>query len=72
MSADILDYQLPPRSLQTLVENALTHGRRGINHPLSIVISSKENANCVILQVQDNGCGIAPERLALWGFSLKK
>jgi len=67
VSADILDYQLPPRSLQTLVENALTHGRRGINHPLSIVISSKENSSCVILQVQDNGCGIAPERLALLG-----
>jgi LytS/YehU family sensor histidine kinase len=64
---DLLDYAVPPRSLQTLVENCLTHGRRGITHPLEITISGEETPKTVILRVQDNGCGIAPERLALLG-----
>jgi two-component system sensor histidine kinase LytS len=64
---DLLDYAVPPRSLQTLVENCLTHGRRGIEHPLEITISGKETPKTVILRVQDNGCGIAPERLVLLG-----
>jgi two-component system sensor histidine kinase LytS len=64
---DLFDYELPPRSLQTLVENALTHGRRGLTHPLEITISGEETANTVMLRVQDNGCGIDPERLVLLG-----
>ena len=64
---DLFDYELPPRSLQTLVENALTHGRPGLTHPLVITISGEETANTIILRVQDNGCGIAPERLVLLG-----
>jgi two-component system sensor histidine kinase LytS len=64
---DLFDYAVPPRSLQTLVENALTHGRRGITHPLEITINGEETPKTVILRVQDNGCGIAPERLALLG-----
>ena len=64
---DLFDYAVPPRCLQTLVENCLTHGRRGIEHPLKITISGEETPKTVILRVQDNGCGIAPERLALLG-----
>lgn len=65
--ADLLDYQLPPRSLQTLVENALTHARRGLTRPLSITIIGEETASSVVLCVKDDGCGIAPERLMLLG-----
>jgi two-component system sensor histidine kinase LytS len=61
----IFDYQLPPRSLQTLIENALTHGRKQLTQPLTITISGRETENKIILRIEDNGCGIAPERLAL-------
>ncbi|MFZ2726652.1 MAG: LytS/YhcK type 5TM receptor domain-containing protein [Methylococcaceae bacterium] len=61
----IFNYELPPCSVRTLVENALTHARRDLNRPLSIIISGEETINSVILHVRDNGKGIAPERLPL-------
>lgn len=62
---NIFEYSLPPYSLQILVENALTHARMNLSHSLSIVIIGKETEQEIILQVQDNGCGIPPERLIL-------
>lgn len=61
----IFNYELPPRSLQTLVENALTHSRRNLTQPLFIIISAEETINTVMLHVRDKGCGISPERLVL-------
>lgn len=59
--------RLPPYSLQTLVENAFTHGFRKGQASLEIVISAEAQHDSLVLAVTDNGRGIAPERLALLG-----
>jgi two-component system sensor histidine kinase LytS len=63
----LLAYQILPRSLQTLAENALLHGLRGHTEPLHISITAEEDGGNLLLCVTDNGCGIAPERLAELG-----
>jgi two-component system sensor histidine kinase LytS len=56
-----------PNSLQTLVENAFTHGFRKDQASLEIVISAKAQRGRLVLAVTDNGRGIAPAKLALLG-----
>ncbi|MGV2884847.1 ATP-binding protein [Paenibacillus taichungensis] len=55
---------LPPLSIQPLVENAIRHGvmERAEGGTVNLGIT-RENENIVIV-VQDDGVGIAPERLA--------
>lgn len=60
----LLAYQILPRSLQTLAENALLHGLRGHTEPLNISITAEDDGDTLQLCMTDNGCGIAPERLA--------
>lgn len=55
---------IPPQSLQTLVENALTHGFPGPANPFELTVSAEEKGDVLILRVSDNGRGIPPERLA--------
>lgn len=61
--ATLLQCQLPPRSLHTLVENALEHGHRNREKPCSIKVTLGRSANLLQLTVEDNGVGIPPERL---------
>ena len=59
--------RMPPYALQTLVENAFTHGLCKDQDSLEIVISAEAQRDKLVLGVTDNGRGIAPERLALLG-----
>jgi len=59
--------RMPPYSLQTLVENAFTHGLRKDQESLEIVISAEAQRDKLVVGVTDNGRGITPERLALLG-----
>lgn len=73
---DILDYQIEQDEgvvgntvlkliLQPLVENALYHGIKNKRRGGTIVVRAKPwNENEVLLQVEDNGIGFTPERLA--------
>lgn len=63
----LLDCQIPPRSLLTLAENALLHGRRGHAGVLELRLTGIDLGKCMTLQFTDNGSGIAGERLALLG-----
>lgn len=63
--AGLLDCRLPPRSLLTLAENALVHGRRGEGFILRV--EAEDRGDRLDVRVADNGCGIAPERLAKLG-----
>jgi LytS/YehU family sensor histidine kinase len=56
-----------PRSLQTLAENTLLHGRRGKEGLLEITLKAADHGDSLQLSVQDNGCGISPERLEQLG-----
>jgi LytS/YehU family sensor histidine kinase len=61
--ASLLGCRIPPRSLQTLAENALIHGLRGQMKTMQIHIEGEDFGKTLQLRVIDNGCGIAPERL---------
>ena len=73
---DILDYRIEVDEgvagntvlkliLQPLVENALYHGIKNKRQGGTIVVRAKQqNENEVLLQVEDNGIGFTPEKLA--------
>ncbi|MCW5857418.1 MAG: sensor histidine kinase [Caldilineales bacterium] len=73
---DIVDYQIEQDDgvagysvlkliLQPLVENALYHGVKNKRRGGTIVVRAKPwNENDILLQVEDNGIGFTPERLA--------
>ncbi len=75
--ADILDYRIEADeavldntvlklSLQPLVENALYHGIKNKRGGGTITVRATQGApDEVLLQVEDNGIGFTPERLAL-------
>jgi len=63
----LLGCQIPPRSLLTLVENALLHGKRGHSGLLTLRITGADLGKQLALRVEDDGCGIAPDRLELLG-----
>jgi LytS/YehU family sensor histidine kinase len=55
---DILACHIPPLSLLTLVENAITHGFSKSIHPGSMVIIARRAGDSVMIAVTDNGTGI--------------
>ena len=64
---DLLDCRLPPLCLLTLAENALVHGRGSREEGFRLRLKAENQGNCWVLRVSDNGCGIAPGRLAQLG-----
>ena len=63
--AALLPRPLIRLTLQPLVENACRHGleSRGVQ-PGRIVVSAREDAGLLLLEVADNGCGMSPAKLA--------
>ncbi len=71
---DLMDYEidipdrlksfvLPKLTLQPLVENALYHGVKNRRCKGLIRLTGREEDNCVILEVMDDGRGMTKERL---------
>ncbi len=54
---------LPPLTLQPLVENAVQHGFDKITEQSAVAICAVQKNNYALIQVKDNGKGIAPEIL---------
>lgn len=63
----LLPLQVLPMCLVTLVENAIIHAFEDCPEPYALYISATGQGGQLLLSVQDNGKGIAPERLALLG-----
>jgi two-component system sensor histidine kinase YesM len=73
---DILDYRIEVDEavagntvlkliLQPLVENAIYHGIKNQRQAGTVVVRARQNdENEILLQVEDNGIGISPEKLA--------
>jgi Putative regulator of cell autolysis len=55
--------QLPPLTLQPLVENAIKHGLRKKRDGGCVFVRAEQTENSVIFTVEDNGVGIADEVL---------
>lgn len=63
--AAVLDYTILKLSLQPLVENALYHGIKNKRGGGTITVSARQRApGEVLLQVEDDGIGFTPEKLA--------
>ncbi|RJG25283.1 sensor histidine kinase [Paenibacillus thiaminolyticus] len=63
---EILSCRMPNLMLQPLIENAILHGIENREEGGgNIRVSGKREQDCIVLQVQDNGVGIPPERLPL-------
>lgn len=54
------DFQLPPITLQPLVENAIKHGIRGKENGGTVRISTKKESRKIIITVEDDGIGFDP------------
>lgn len=68
---DTLNIMIPKISIQTLVENSITHGIGGDVDRISIYIRSYVKDNQLLIQVRDNGAGITQEQLKELNVSFK-
>ena len=53
--------QIPPLTLQPLVENAIKHGLRKKRQGGRVIVSVKQQEDCMVFTVEDNGAGIPDE-----------
>ena len=58
---ELLTYQVPRFVLQPLVENAVVHGLQ--QQEGTIRVSARRDQDLLIIAVEDDGCGMTPERL---------
>ncbi len=63
---EVLDYTILKLILQPLVENALYHGIKNKRQGGTITVRAKQSSNDgeILLEVEDNGIGFTPEKLA--------
>lgn len=59
-----LSAELPPLTLQTIVENAVRHGVLSRSSGGTVTIRITEKADCFDLCVEDNGIGMSREKLS--------
>ena len=59
------DFVVPPLSIQPLVENAVKHGVCKRPEGGTVWLRSYADAKNYIVEVEDNGVGISPERIAV-------
>jgi hypothetical protein len=58
------DVLIPPLLLQPLVENAVHHGRLGLEGPLRLTVTVEQTDRAIFMTVTDNGVGMSPEKRA--------
>jgi len=66
-SPKLLKYQIPPRSLLTLVENTLEHGFNSDTKENSITVSVEESEGNLIISVEDDGIGMSTQKIQAIG-----
>ena len=67
---ETLDALVPNLILQPLVENAIQHGIAPLEKGGKIEISSRRQNGSLLLQVRDNGQGLAPDKTKRDGVGL--
>lgn len=62
---NIYDKKIPPMLIQPLVENAVHHGiRHLVDRPGKIKINLMQTAECILIEVLDNGVGFATKEFS--------
>ncbi|MFD0717166.1 sensor histidine kinase [Paenibacillus sp. GCM10027626] len=64
----LMEKSIPKLTLQPLVENSIQHGFEDIEFKGQIKISAEEVGNDIVFWIEDNGMGIAQERLATFQY----
>ncbi|MFT4412812.1 LytS/YhcK type 5TM receptor domain-containing protein [Fredinandcohnia humi] len=59
---EALTLQIPPLTLQPIVENAIKHGMKDKDGECQVTICIKKEDQAVLVQVVDNGVGMSTER----------
>ncbi|OLS39970.1 sensor histidine kinase [Bacillus sp. MRMR6] len=59
---DILFQNIPPLTLQPIVENAIKHGMKDKDSNCFVKISIKQNLQSTTVKVEDNGIGMSKDR----------
>ena len=54
---DTMDFEVPPLSIQPLVENAIKHGIHKKSGPGKVIVKTREEENDFIVEVIDDGVG---------------
>ncbi|WP_077619339.1 sensor histidine kinase [Bacillus sinesaloumensis] len=54
--------QIPPLTLQPIVENAVKHGMKNQDGDFHVFITIQKGLDCVYVKVEDNGMGMSKER----------
>ena len=54
---DVMDFEVPPLSIQPLVENAIKHGIHKKSGPGKVTVKTREEENEYIVEVIDDGVG---------------
>ena len=54
---------IPKMTLQQLVENCVKHGFQNMDTGRHISVTGRVLADCWIIRVEDNGCGVSEEKL---------
>jgi two-component system sensor histidine kinase LytS len=60
----VLLENIPPLTLQPIVENAVKHGIKDKSENCLIKISIQKHESLTIVSVEDNGQGMSPERIS--------
>ena len=64
VDSSLLSCQIPPLSIQPLVENAVRHGLMHREAGGLVVVKARRAGNDLVIEVTDDGIGIAQDRLA--------
>ncbi len=64
LEQDIAKYPISKLVLQPIVENAIVHGIRSLRRPGEISIKGRSEGDLVVLEVTDNGTGMALDKVA--------
>lgn len=58
---DTGEVMIPSMILQPFIENSIEHGFAGVNYPGEIRVDFKQKENTILIEIADNGKGLAPD-----------
>lgn len=60
---EVTDFQIPPLTVQPLVENAIKHGLTKPGRKGSVCLTTYRDCGSIVIEVIDDGVGFSPEEL---------